>query len=124
MSFADQLYKDWLGAFESIGTPAVSADTAARILAVTYVHGNNEAFVYNTKFLAEIDHIKRLYHIHGAGSPDSEIIILIKQYTKELEDYYEQHKNDGRDGEAVFRNHAPQWAHSLFAERYNIKLIN
>ena len=53
MEHASELYRDWLGAFAAIGTPAIGRDTAARILAVTYVHGNNEALVYNSKYLQD-----------------------------------------------------------------------
>ena len=118
-----ELYNDWLGAFAAIGTPAISHDTAARILAVTYVHGNNEALVMNKKYLAEVKHIQLLYHIHGTGVPDPELVELIQQYVKELEQYRDEHANDPMGG-AVFRNHAPEWAHTLFIDRYNIKLIN
>ena len=123
MEHANELYKDWLGAFAAIGTPAIGRDTAARILAVTYVHGNNEALTMNRKYLQEIEHIQQMYHIHGAGTPDAEIIPLIQQYIKELEQYRELHSNDHTD-DVVFRNHAPEWAHKLFAERFGIKLIN
>lgn len=124
MGSVNDLYKDWLGAFASIGTPAIGRDTAARILAVVYVHGNNEAFIYEQKFLADIEHIKRVYHIGGAETPDAELVVLIQKYVKELEDYYEEHKNDKNDTDVIFRNHAPEWAKNLFMERYKIKLIN
>lgn len=124
MEHFNELYKDWLGAFASIDTPAISCDTAARILAVVYVHGNNEAFVYNKKFLSDVEHIKQMYHVDGGESPDARIVMLIKQYTKELEDYYQQHKDDKVEGDAIFHNHAPEWAKKLFIERYGVKLIN
>ena len=87
MEHRNELYKDWLGAFASIGTPAISRDTAARILAVVYVHGNNEAMTYNRKFLTEIEHIKQMYHIDGGETPDADIVMLIKRYIGELEQY-------------------------------------
>lgn len=123
MEHGHDLYKGWLGAFAAIGTPAIGRDTAARILAVTYVHGNNEALVMNKKYIQEVEHIQQMYHIHGAGTPDAEIIKLIKQYVKELEQYRDEHDNDP-SGDAVFKNHAPDWAKELFSERYQIKLIN
>lgn len=123
MEHWNDLYKDWLGAFQSIGTPAISHDTAARILAVTYVHGNNEELVYNKKYLAEVEHIQKMYHVEGGESPDVELVELIQQYVKELEQYRDEHAND-QTGEAVFRNHAPEWAHKLFKARFGIKLIN
>lgn len=124
MEFWNDIYKDWLGAFEAIGTPAIGRDTAARILAVTYVHGNNENMVFNRKYLADVRHIQNMYGIAGGKVPDMELASLLKIYIKELEDFYEEHKNDKTDGEAVFMNRAPKWAGDLFKERYDIKLIN
>lgn len=124
MEHANELYKDWLGAFAAIGTPAIGRDTAARILAVTYVHGNNEAMVYNEKFLQEIAHIKQMYHVDGGETPDAELVKLIKQYVKELEDYRDQHDNEKNECGAIFQNKAPEWAHKLFKDKYGINLIN
>lgn len=114
---ATQLYKDWLGAFEAIGTPVVSHDTAARILAVLCVHGNNEAMVMNKKFLAEVEHIQKMYHVEGGETPDAELAKLIRQYVSELEQYRDIHANANS-------SHAPEWAHKLFKERFGIKLLN
>ena len=124
MEHRNDLYKDWLGAFAAIGSPAVSRDTAARILAVVYVHGNNEAMVYSKKLRLELDHIKQMYHVDGGESPDRDIVVLIKQYVKELEDFHEEHKNDKNDTGVIFHNHAPEWAGQMFMERYSVKLIN
>ena len=124
MEHAKELYKDWLGAFAAIGTPAIGRDTAARILAVTYVHGNNEALVYNEKYLQDIHHIQLMYHVEGSESPDADLVMLIKQYVKELEDYRDQHDNDPTESGAVFQNKAPEWARKMFVEKYGVKLIN
>lgn len=122
MESSNKLYGELLGAFASIGVPAIRKDTAARILAVVYVHGNNEALVYNQKFLAEIEHIKQSYKLDGGETPDEELAELIQTYVKELEQYRDNHSSE--TGEAVFASHAPEWAHELFMERYGIKLIN
>ncbi len=124
MEHASELYRDWLGAFAAIDTPAIGRDTAARILAVTYVHGNNEAFVYNDKYLQDIHHIEKMYHVEGAESPDADLVMLIKQYVSELEQYRYEHDNDPSESGAVFQNKAPEWARKLFMEKYGIKLIN
>lgn len=124
MKHASELYSDWLGAFAAIGTPAIGRDTAARILAVTYVHGNNEALVYNDKYLQDIYHIQQMYHVEGGESPDGELVELIKHYVSELEKYREEHDNDLNESDAVFKNKAPEWANKLFKEKYGIKLIN
>lgn len=124
MEQASELYRDWLGAFAAIGTPTIGRDTAARILAVTYVHGNNEALVYNSKYLQDIHHIEKMYHVEGGESPDADLVMLIKQYVNELEQYRDEHDNDPNESGAVFQNKAPEWARKLFMEKYGIKLIN
>ena len=124
MEQASELYRDWLGAFAAIGTPTIGRDTAARILAVTYVHGNNEALVYNSKYLQDIHHIEKIYHVEGGESPDADLVMLIKQYVSELEQYRDEHDNDPNESGAVFQNKAPEWARKLFMEKYGIKLIN
>ena len=124
MEQASELYRDWLGAFAAIGTPTIGRDTAARILAVTYVHGNNEALVYNSKYLQDIHHIEKIYHVEGGESPDADLVLLIKQYVSELEQYRDEHDNDPNESGAVFQNKAPEWARKLFMEKYGIKLIN
>lgn len=121
---ATEIYKEWMAAFSSINTPTINRDTAARIMAVVYMYGNNEAFVYNQKFLADIEHIKGVYGIDGGNVPDADIVELIKQYTNELEEYYQAHRNDETGNGAVFHSPAPKWAINLFDERYKIKLIN
>ena len=104
MSEFSDLYMDWLDAFDKI-VNAISMDTSARILAVTYVHGNNEALVHNKKYMLEIKHIQKRFGIEGCGTPP-------------------HHANDNDKGEAIFKTHAPEWAHKLFQDRYDIKLIN
>ena len=87
-----------------------------------YVHGNNEAFTFNKKLLADIEYIKKAYHVDGGESPDADFVFALERYVKELEDYYEQHKSDA--GDAIFCNPKPEWAKTLFKENYNITLIN
>ena len=124
MSNFSDLYRDLLDAFDKIDVNAISTDTSARILAVTYVHGNNEALVHNKKYVLEINHIKKRFGIEGCGTPSPEIVDLIKEYVRELEQYANDHDNDNDKGEAIFKTHAPEWAHKLFQDRYCIKLIN
>ena len=113
----------WNDACLSAGLKSISTDSAARIMAVVYVHGNNEAFCLNQKFLADVDYIRKEYHIGGSKTPDPEFSRLVKIYSDELEEYYETHKQDKKEG-ALFNDPKPQWAIDLFKERYDIKLIN
>lgn len=96
------------------GLPIISLDTSARILAVLYVHGNNEFMVHCPKFQAEIKYIQSRFHIDGGEAPDQRIIPLLRQYIEVLETF-EQENLDVRYTER---------ADKLFKERYGIKLIN
>ena len=120
---AKDFRKLWNDACLSVGVKSISTDNAARIMAVLYVHGNNEAFCFNQKFLADLDYIIAEYRIGGGEIPDPEFSRLVKIYSKELSEYYEIHKHDKKEG-ALFNDPKPQWAIDLFAERYDIKLIN
>lgn len=124
MEHSSEIYRDWLEAFANIDTPAIGRDTAARILAVTYVHGNNEAFVYNDKYLQDIYHIEKMYKVEGGETPNDELTTLINKYVNELEQYRDENDNEPSECGAVFQSKAPEWARKLFEEKYGIKLIN
>lgn len=96
------------------GLPIISTDTSARILAVTYVHGNNEFMCHSAKFRVEADYIQKRFHIRGSDCPDLKIVTLIQQYVTELEEYEKKNPKD----------RYPEWAKSLFQKRYGFKLIN
>ena len=106
------------------GIPALSMDTSARILAVIYVHGNNEEMTHNTTFLADVKYIQKRFGISGGRTPDADFSMALKEYIKELEDFEREHKDDTPENGVAFKAHVPQWAVLLFKERYNIKLIN
>ena len=102
------LHEQWLDSCLKAGIPAISTDTAARILAVVYVFGSErESFVYNTKLVADIRYIKSRFDIEGCGVPPADLVELIKTYTKDCE----AHLDD-----------KPQWAKELFNKRYSIAL--
>lgn len=124
-SFAEQLQQDWLNACLAADIPAVTRDTAARLLAVLYVHGGgHEEMVMNRKFTNEMRYIQRRYGIEGGQRPDAEVVSLIQHYVTELQQYEDQH-TDGSvadaDGSKVIDS-APAWAVNLFRDRYGIKL--
>lgn len=96
------------------GLEIIPIDTAARIMAVLYVHGNNEFMCHSTKFKVETNYIQKRFHIEGRESPDIEIVKLIQQYITELE-LYDKRNPDER---------YPEWAKELFKKRYGFKLIN
>lgn len=113
----------WNKACFSADIPAISIDTSARIFAVVYVYGNNEAFVYNKSFLSDIRYIQKRFRIYGTGIPDADFVALLQKYIKELEHYQDIHKNDKSEDEVVFKSHAPVWAEELFRDRYGIKIL-
>ena len=148
-SFAEQLQQDWLNACLAADIPAVTRDTAARLLAVLYVHGGgHEEMVMNRKFTNEMRYIQRRYGIEGGKKPDAQVVNLIQHYVTELQQYESKHcpstpirpRKEGEpetatvpeasasgtttiatDGTTVLDT-APEWAVALFRDRYGIKL--
>lgn len=96
------------------GIPVISLDNAARILAVLYVHGNNEFMVHSDKFHVEINYLQKRFKIDGGEVPDKSIIPKLRQYIEELEMFEQTHPE----------LRYPEWADKLFRERYGFKLIN
>lgn len=117
------LWKQWNEAMLEVGMPAIQEDTCARIFAVIYVHGNNEAFTSNERLLADIEYIQKRFRVSGGEVPDINFASLVRRYVRELEDYEREHVNK-RPTTALFASHIPQWARDLFMNRYGIKLIN
>lgn len=115
--------KEMLGAmyknFLAVSITAISRDTAARICAILYVHGNNEAFTQSVKLLSDLKYIQERYGIFGGGLPDKEFGRLFRKYVNALELYY-----DGSKGYCHWleTENKPQWAKDLFLKRYGIKL--
>lgn len=117
------LYQQWNEACQQADIPAISTDTAARLMAVLYEYGNNEGFTYNQRFLADMDYIKRRFGLHEAGVVEPAFHALLKSYIKSLQEYQEAHKNDERDDNYLYRALAPDWVPKLLKERYNMKFI-
>lgn len=106
------LRKQWNDACLSAGINSLSTDTSARIMAVLLLHGNNEEFTHNTKFMADCEYIQKRYNIDGGEMVIKEISELLTKYVYELDDY---EKANGVDAK-------PQWAIDLFKDMYGIKL--
>lgn len=125
LDFATKLQQDWLNACLAADIPAVTRDTAARLLAVLYVHGGgHEEMVMNRKFTNEMKYIQRRYGIEGGQKPDPQVVNLVQHYVTELEQYQSKHAADtatDTDGSKV-TDSAPDWAVNLFRDRYGIKL--
>ena len=105
---SNQLQEQWLEACLSVGIPAVTTDTAARVLAILYVYGGgNEGMVLCKKFTNEVQYIQKRFHIEGGEVPDMKLAGIMKGYIKELEDDY---------------GNIPDWAVTLMRDRYGLKL--
>ena len=109
------LQEQTIAAFESVGLPYISRDTAARIFAIVYVHGGGEEeMVLNRKFTNDVKYIQRRFGIQGGCVPEAEFASLLQGYVRELEDYMHEHLHD--------ESSIPEWAHRLMKERYGMEL--
>lgn len=112
---ATTLQEQTIAAFESVGLPYISRDTAARIFAIVYVFGGGEEeMVLNRKFTNDVKYIQRRFGIDGGERPDVEFARLLQHYVRELEDYMHEHLHD--------ETAVPGWAHKLMRDRYGMKL--
>lgn len=98
----------------SAGLDIVPFDTAARVMAILYVWGNNEGFTMSNKFKCERVYIQKKYRLNGGEKPDIDFVIAIKGYIKELEQYEREHPDD----------RTPKWAKELIQNRYGFKLYS
>lgn len=119
----ENLRKQWNEACLVAGIPAITKDTSARLMAVLYVHGNNEYMTHNQQFLDDVDYIQKRFKIEGGEVPDFDFSRLVKHYVSELIHYEDEHQGE-RTTSGLFERHIPEWAKDLFMERYGIKLIN
>ncbi len=104
-----------------MGIPAISTDTSARVMAILLEYGNNEGFVFNQKFLAEKDYVQERFGLYGTGIVDHNFHVLLRQYVKELQEYYANHKKN--DISQHITELVPEWAPRLLKERYQMNFI-
>lgn len=94
--------------------PIISTDNAARLMAVLYVHGNNEFMTHCEKFNIEREYIQKRFHLQGSEIPDAEFARLLKGYVYQLEKWEKQHPKEPY----------AEWAVKLYEDRYGIRLFN
>ena len=105
--FDEKFYMGMLDDALTVGLPIISTDTAARLMAITYVYGGgNETLVLSPKFQCDCKYIQKKFGIQGSEVPDAKFATFLQTYVKELENSKE----------------CPQWVHDLMKKRYNIKL--
>ena len=104
----EKFYMGILNDALTVGLPIISTDTAARLMAITYVYGGgNEALVLSPKFQCDCKYIQKKFGIQGGEVPDAKFATFLQTYVKELEN----------------SKVCPQWVHDIMKRRYNIKLI-
>ena len=113
MEFRNTLRHQWNEACLQLGLPSLTIDTSAKIMAVLYQYGNNEAMVFNYHFVADCEYIQKRFHIQGGETPDAEFVV---KYNKWLSDILEYEKSHPDTDDIV------PWAVKLFKDMYDIKL--
>lgn len=105
--FDEKFYMGMLNDALTVGLPIISTDTAARLMAITYVYGGgNETLILSPKFQCDCKYIQKRFGIQGGEIPDAGFASTLRSYVKELEN----------------SKVCPQWVHDLMKRRYNIKL--
>ena len=108
VKFDEKFYMGMLNDALTVGLPIISTDTAARLMAITYVYGGgNETLALSPKFQCDCKYIQKKFGIQGGEVPDAKFATFLQTYVKELENSKE----------------CPQWVHDIMKKRYNIKLI-
>lgn len=105
-----ELKKLWNESCLNADIPAITTDTAARLMAVLMYHGNNEELTHNTKFMADCEYIQKKYSIFGGELVSGEFSSKLIEYARELEEYERSNGN----------NEKPQWAKDLYKKMYDI----
>ena len=100
------LRQQWNEACLQVGIPALTLPTCARIMAILYHYGNNEALVLSPHFRADCDYIQKRYHIDGGETPDADFVKELQEVNEQLEGKPEP----------------PQWAVDLMKGMYNIQI--
>lgn len=108
--FVDPIRDDMNSAMLQLDIPAISIDTAAKIMAVLYLYGNNEDMVFNKKLLADIRYIQRRFLLCGGETPNPNFVRAINLNIAQAKAYEKEYHS------------IPDWAITLFHEWYHIEL--
>ena len=103
----EKFYMGMLNDALAVGLPIISIDTAARIMAITYIYGGgNETLVLSPKFQCDRKYIQKRFGIQGGEIPDADFASTLRSYVNELEN----------------SKVCPQWVRDIMKIRYNIEL--
>lgn len=97
-------------ACRQFGLEIVPMDVGARVMAFVGLQGGDERAVVCPRMRCELQHLQELYHIQGGEVPDKDFVLLIQEYTKELQEYTNTHDGDW-----------PKWLYDLIETRYGFK---
>ena len=104
------LRRQWNESCLAANIPSLSTDTCAMILAAVYATGENEQFVMNGKFQADIEYICKRFNINGGEVPNVELCSALKQWRRKI-----------IDSVRMFQKY-PNEVTDFFKEYYNIEL--
>lgn len=102
----DNIHEQLTQSAIAAGLTIIGKELAAKILAVIYMY-DDERITYSDKMRSDVKYIQARYNIDGSGTPDADLVELIKQRVNELQKY---------------RTNIPDWATELFKQRYGIAL--
>ena len=106
----DKLRKQWNESCLAANIPSLSTETCAMILAAVDTTGENEQFVLNGKFQADIEYICKRFNINGGEVPSAELCSALKQWRSKI-----------IDSVRMFQKY-PNEITDFFKEYYNIEL--
>ena len=106
----DKLRKQWNESFLAANIPSLSTETCAMILAAVEATDENEQFVMNCKFQADIEYICKRFNINGGEVPSAELCSALKKW-----------RNKIIDSVRMFQKY-PNEVTDFFKEYYNIEL--
>ena len=90
--------------------PSLSTETCAMILAAVDATGENEEFVLNGKYQADIEYICKRFNINGGEVPNAELCSALKKWRSKI-----------IDSVRMFQKY-PNEVTDFFKEYYNIEL--
>ena len=106
----DKLRKQWNESCLAANIPSLSIDTCAMILAAVDDTDENEQFVMNGKFQADIAYIRKRFNINGGEVPSAELCSALKTWRSKIV-----------DSVRMFQKY-PNEVTNFFKEYYNIDL--
>ena len=106
----EEFRKSLYAACRQMNLEIVPKDIGARVMAWVYLNGSDERICYSPRLRCELEHLQEVYHIQGGDVPDKDFVERIQIYTKELQEYADNHNGE-----------LPEWLINLISNRYGFK---